>query len=152
MNDTNQEPTFIFSGEDKGMQEAIKLAQNRFPKFKEEVALESRRIVPAMTECLIKYAFPSDNNSVEMEHMFLSDIHFDGKNIYGTLTSEPIYTKKVKEGEKIKVDSKRVSDWLYIIEDKTYGGFTFKYMWKNFSETEKNEYRSQPPFCWLDLD
>ncbi|MDD4937859.1 MAG: DUF2314 domain-containing protein [Candidatus Shapirobacteria bacterium] len=152
MNKLNQKQIFLFSGEDEGMQEAIKIAQEEFPKFKEEIETESKRILPVMTECLIKYAFPSDDNKVKMEHMFLSNIYSDGNNVYGTLVSEPLYTKKVKEGDKIKVELDRVSDWLYIIDDKTHGGYTFKYMWKKFSDFEKEKYRNHPPFCWLELN
>jgi uncharacterized protein YegJ (DUF2314 family) len=141
-----------FSGEDPGMQAAIAQAQKEFSVFQEELALESRRIVPAMEQCLVKYAFPATKNGVEAEHMFLSDLYWDGTNSVGILASEPMHTDAVQEGQKVIVDPKRVSDWLYIINGKTHGGFTFKKMWESFSNEEKVAYRDQPPFVWLALD
>ena len=99
MNQENKEPSIVFSNEDAEMQEAIKLAQNEFYLFMNELILESKRIVPAMEECLIKYAFQSDSKDVEMEHMFLTDISFDGEKIVGYLANEPQHISTFKEGD-----------------------------------------------------
>jgi uncharacterized protein YegJ (DUF2314 family) len=149
--DSAEEITW-FSGEDPRMQAAIAQAQKEFSVFQEELTLESRRILPAMEQCLIKYAFPATKNGVEAEHMFLSDLYWNGTNIVGVLASEPMYTDSVQEGQEVIVDPSRVSDWLYIINGETHGGFTFKKMWETFSSEEKDAYRDQPPFVWLNLD
>ncbi|MEP7008434.1 MAG: DUF2314 domain-containing protein [Sphingomonas bacterium] len=62
---------------------------------------------------------------------------------------DPVCTDEVSEGDSISIDRDRVSDWLYVIDGKGTGGFTFKLMWKNFSAEEKALYGSQPPFIWL---
>ena len=82
----DQEPIVFFAGEDSGMLEAIRRAQESFPEFVAQLETESRRIVPAFEECLIKYAFPAGKASgAAVEHMFLSDLRFDGGRIVGTL-------------------------------------------------------------------
>ncbi len=148
----NEEPIVWFAGEDAGMLEAIRRAQESFPQFVAELEVESRRIIPAMQECLIKYAFPATSESgVAVEHMFLGEVRHNGTEIRGVLASEPMYTTGVAEGDEIVVEPNRVSDWLYLIGGKAYGGFTFVHMWNNFSEEERRFYRDQPPFAWLDL-
>lgn len=148
--DNSQDPIKWFSGEDVGMTKAIKEAQANYDIFLKELTNESRRIIPAMTVCLIKYAFPYKDGSFEgVEHMFLSDIYIENDTVFGTLNSESFYTD-IKEGTKITVDRNFVSDWLYVIDEKTYGGFTFKYMWNTFSDEEKLMYGNEPPFCWID--
>ena len=139
-----------FAEEDPGMREAIQRAQDSFPKFEAELVLESRRIVPAMEECLMKYAFPARKGSgVQVEHMFLSDVFHNGSEVVGTLASDPEYTDGVEAGDEIVVERRRVSDWLYVINGKPEGGFTFLHMWQGFSKQEKKMYRDEPPFCWL---
>lgn len=140
-----------FTDEELAMQEAIQLAQNNFSSFKEDLIKDRQRIIPAIEESLIKYAFETENKDVPVEHMFLSDIFYDGSNIIGIIYSEPIYTESVQAGNSIIVDINQVTDWLYIIDGKTYGGYTFKYMWKCFTDEEKAMYKDQPPFIWLEL-
>ena len=147
----SEEHINVFSGEDPGMLNAIRQAQSEFESFAKEVELESHRILPAMGECLIKYAFPAEKGDLVAEHMFITDIYFENGILHGTLASEPMYTTKIKEGDHVIIDPQMVSDWLYIIGNVTYGGYTFKHMWQCFSEEEKTLYRDQPPFMWLDL-
>lgn len=148
----NGEPIVWYSGENPEMQAAIRAAQDSFSEFEAQIKLESRRVIPALQQCLIKYAFlAAPDSRVNVEHMFLSDIRHDGKNIVGILASEPIYVEAIQEGDEIVVDKSRVTDWLYILEDQTHGGFTFRQMWRGFSKEEKEAYRNHPPFEWLNL-
>lgn len=144
-------PIAWFKGEDPGMQKAIELAQQNYPKFASAVKKDAQRIVPAAEASLMKYAFPAQKRGVEVEHMFLGDIYFDGENIVGTLASQPMYTRKVKEGDEVIVDPERVTDWVIVIDGKCHGGYTFKFMWKNFSKEERRMYAEHPPFEWMDL-
>lgn len=149
----NDEPIISYEEEEQGMQEAIKLAQQSFSECAAEIVLESRQIFPVMEVCLIKYAFPArEGSGTKIEHMFLSDVYHNGVNIIGVLASEPMYTDNIAQGDEVVVDQSRVTDWLYIIDGKAHGGFTFKYMWQCFSREEKDIYREEPPFLWLDLD
>ena len=133
------------------MVNAIKEAQDKFNIFESELIQDSRRVVPAIEECLIKYAFLTPNSTeTAVEHMFISDPDFDGTLIKGTLASEPEHAD-VESGDEIVINKAYVSDWLYIIDGKTVGGFTFKYMWGKSSKEEKKMYKKSPPFCWLEL-
>jgi uncharacterized protein YegJ (DUF2314 family) len=145
------QPISWFEGQDVEMLEAIQQAQSTFPDFVSAIELESRRILPAMDDTLVKYAFPATKQRVKVEHMFLSNIEMRGASMYGILNSEPLYTEGINEGDAIEIDLSRISDWLYVVGGIGTGGYTFKVMWSRFSEKEKSYYRDQPPFVWLDL-
>ena len=142
---------YTFEAEDPEMLVAIRAAQSSYSEFLSELRKEGQRIVPAMEESLVKYAFMVKSSSVDVEHMFLSDLEFRGEGLVGTLTSEPVNVRDVKAGDEIEIDPKRVTDWMYVVDGRGTGGFTFKVMWNRFSSDEKSEYREQPPFIWLNL-
>lgn len=146
----SEEKIAWFDGEDPGMIRAIQEAQSKFHYIEEAILDDSKRVVPAMEECLIKYAVPA-TEVISVEHLFVSYLYFDGESIKGVVVSNPVYTNIVKYGMEITIDPARVTDWLYTIGGESRGGFTFKYMWKNFTDEEKILYRDQPPFVWLRL-
>ncbi|HEX3047594.1 MAG TPA: DUF2314 domain-containing protein [Bacillota bacterium] len=144
-----KEPVVWFEGEDQEMLEAIHLAQSNFSQFLDAIEEESRRIVPVFEDALVKYAFPATKNKVKVEHMFLSNIQFNGNCLSGVVVSEPMYTDAVKAGQTVEIEPSRVSDWLYVIDGAGTGGYTFKVMYSRFSEREKKMYGNEPPFVWI---
>ena len=145
----DREPLSWFEGEDPQMQAAIKQAQESFQEFVKAIALEQRRVIPVIEDSLVKYAFPATKMGVKVEHIFLSDIELANGVLSGVINNEPMYTDEVEEGQRIDIDPSRVSDWLYVIQGKGTGGFTFKLMWSRFSRKEKAEYGGHPPFVWI---
>jgi uncharacterized protein YegJ (DUF2314 family) len=146
-----EEPIAWFEDQSPEMNSAIQQAQASYAEIEQAMLDDRQRVLPAIEESLIKYAFPATKKGVLVEHMFISDLHHDGETLVGTLASDPMYTSKVKCGMEIKIDPARVSDWLFILGGETKGGFTFKCMWNTFSSDEKNMYRNEPPFSWLKL-
>ncbi len=132
------------------MQSAIKKAQDSFSEFHEAILKDAHRIVPCVTESLVKYAFPLESGRVAVEHMFISDFEFEGSEIYGHLASESKYIKTMKAGDRIKIEKDRVTDWLLVTPEGTEGGYTFLVMWSAFSHQERELYGQHPPFCWLE--
>ncbi|STQ90275.1 DUF2314 domain-containing protein [Iodobacter fluviatilis] len=143
------EPISWFEGEDTEMLSAISRAQESYPEFIAALEEESRRVVPAFEQALVKYSFPASKRNVKVEHIFLSDIEKRGDSVFGIVNGEPIYTNVVREGDRIEIERPRISDWLYVVNGVGVGGFTFKVMWAKFSDKEKAGYRDQAPFRWL---
>lgn len=131
------------------MLRAIREAQSTFPDFVLAMEEESRRVVPAFEQALVKYAFSATKKGVQVEHIFLSNISKKNGTLWGTVAGTPLYTSEVKEGERVEIDPQRVSDWLYVVNGVGVGGSTFKLMWSRFSEQEKALYGGQPPFVWI---
>jgi len=144
-----QEPISWVSGEDPKMQGAIKKSKDSYHDFYLAITQDMRRVVPAITDSLLKYAFPTPQKGARMEHMFLKDFELEGVDLYGYLASEPQLAKNFSEGDRIKIDIGFVSDWIYVTSEGSYGGYTFEVMWSGFSSEEKQLYIEHPPFCWL---
>lgn len=137
-----------FSGESPAMNRAIAEAQEGFGHFSEVVSGETAN-VPRPEIALVKYAFKATRPGAVVEHVFVGDIYRQDEALWGTVNADPVYTDEVSEGDVIRVDRDRVSDWLYVIDQRGVGGFTFRTMWRNFSREERDLYRNQPPFLWL---
>lgn len=137
-----------FEAEDSQMQEAIQTSQETFHEFLNALEQDSYRILPALEVALIKYALPA-TNSIKVEHNFLSEITLDNGVLSGVISNKPIYAKEFQEGQRITIDPLRVSDWLYLIEGKSFGGLTIKLIWSRFSDEEKSQYADRPPFSWV---
>ena len=148
-NKESQEPISWVSGEDPKMQSAIKKAQDSYHDFYSAITQDMKRVVPVITDSLVKYAFPTTHKGASMEHMFLSDFELEREDLYGYLASEPQLTNKFSEGDRIKIDLEFVSDWLYVTMEGSSGGYTFEVMWSGFGAEEKQLYIEHPPFCWL---
>jgi uncharacterized protein YegJ (DUF2314 family) len=98
---------------------------------------------------LDKYGLAANTKAAEVEHVFLGEVYGKDGVLWGVVNANPVYTDEVSEGDTVMIEEARVSDWLYVIEGKGIGGFTFKLMWKNFSQEERAAYGPQPPFIWL---
>lgn len=141
-------PISWFEAEDAQMQEAIQKAQETFHEFLSAFEQDSYRILTALEVTLIKYALPA-TNGINVEHNFLSEITLDNGVLSGVISNKPIYANEFEEGQRVVIDPLRVSDWLYIIDGKCFGGFTIKLIWSRFSDEEKSQYSDRPPFSWV---
>lgn len=138
-----------FSGENAEMNAAIDEAQSSFSHFSEVIGGRSDGGSPSLDVALVKYAFAATKKGAVVEHVFLGDVYSNSGILWGVVNANPVYTNEVSEGDEVMIDKERVSDWLYVIDGKGVGGFTFKLMWKRFSAKEKTAYSLQPPFVWL---
>jgi uncharacterized protein YegJ (DUF2314 family) len=59
------------------------------------------------------------------EHMWIRVSKLDGANIEGTLNSEPILVKNIKQGDSVRTKQSAVEDWMYVDSgNKTHGIFS----------------------------
>lgn len=142
-------PVSWFEGSDDEMLKAIRESQSSIGSFIAAIEEENRRVVPAFDAALVKYAFPATKQGVKVEHIFLSDVTIRGNQLSGIVNDAPRYTDEVKEGDVVAIDTERVSDWLYVVNGVGTGGYTFRVMWKKFTEAERAGYGQHPPFAWL---
>ncbi len=131
---------FYASGEDQNMINAFLKAQQTFKFFWRELSWEYRRIIPALDLAYVKIAFsetPKGATETIVEHMWIDEIHFDGENITGLLLNEPNELTNIEEDAKVNVPLQQISDWLFVSEDKTYGGFTIQAMRAEMNTKER---------------
>ncbi len=134
-------PLFFADGENPKMIEAFKKAQETFKYFWRELSWEYRRIIPALDVACVKLAFIQEiNNETVVEHMWINEINFDGEKIKGILVNDPDELTNVSNGEYVEISANQISDWLFVTQYKTYGGFTIHAMRSEMNETEREEH------------
>ncbi|GAB5401999.1 MAG: DUF2314 domain-containing protein [Aureliella sp.] len=135
-----------FPGDDPEMAAASKLARQTFRFFWREASWERRRIIPAYYMMAVKGAFSDppevraeNPNGLEVEHMWVSDVNFDGSKITGTLLNNPGSLKSLSEGDPVTLAPKQVSDWMYA-DDVAYGAFTVQLLRSRMSSAERKQH------------
>lgn len=136
----NEEPIYYSDNDDAGMITASKKAQETFKYFWRELYWEYRRIVPAYNLAIVKVVFSQEiKGQIEVEHMWMDQIDFDGDLVYGTLINQPNTLTNVKDGDLIKVPISQISDWL-LTSDTSMGGFTIQLIRSRMNDKERREH------------
>ncbi|TWU49050.1 DUF2314 domain-containing protein [Rubripirellula reticaptiva] len=138
---------FISPGDDPEMVEASKKARQTFKYFWREMAWEKRRIVPGLELAAVKASLfdprevrEANPGGLEVEHMWLIDIDFDGRQVQGTLINTPHSLKSYQEGQQVKIRGKQVGDWMYVSMGEVCGGFTIDLMRSRMSASERKHH------------
>jgi uncharacterized protein YegJ (DUF2314 family) len=137
---SDDENVYMFDADDPAMGEANKAAQDSFKYFWRELSWEFRRIVPALDLACVKIAFTdgdTERDGPSHEHMWVSDVNFDGKAISGTLINSPSWLTNVSEGDSVTTTLRELGDWMFAIQGKVYGGFTVNLMRSRMSRAER---------------
>jgi uncharacterized protein YegJ (DUF2314 family) len=136
----------LFDNDDPEMQRAYGSARATFRYFWREIAWERRRILPALELACVKAPFSDGEqrtgaeNTPEVEHMWLSEVDFDGRFVSGVLVNAPNWLTTVKEGSSARIPLEQISDWMYAISGEAYGGWTIHLLRSRMSERERREH------------
>src|SRR6516164_4392246 len=109
MSESQPSKVFMADNSDPEMQRAYENARATFRFFWREVNWERRRIVPALDLACVKAPFsdgeqgPRTKGNPGVEHMWLSEVDFDGRLVSGVLLNAPNWLKTVKEGDPVCV-------------------------------------------------
>jgi uncharacterized protein YegJ (DUF2314 family) len=139
----SNEKIFYVKGDSPAMMEAYKKAQNTFKYFWRELSWEYRRIVPALNVACVKAVFMQETGTGTepiTENMWINNIGFDGEYIYGVLVNTPNELTNIQNGAEVKLSIDQISDWLFVNQDLTYGGFTIHAMRSQMSEEERKDH------------
>jgi uncharacterized protein len=131
---------------DAAMQAAMQKARDHFPEFWKTITDDRKRTVPIHGDALVKAYFVDANKPDAGEHMWVSEVEYDGKIISGTLVDAPEYVRSVKANQKVSFPLERLSDWLYIQDGKAVGAFTVKLLRTRMSDKDRNLHDSNYPF------
>lgn len=126
------------SSSDPAMDAAMRSARATFKYFWRELTWEYRRIVPALELAVVKAAFGDEGGGPDdVEHMWLSEVAFDGDTVSATLLNMPNTVRSVKAGDRIPLAPWQIEDWMYVIAGRVYGGFTVQRMRAGMSAKER---------------
>lgn len=133
---------FFAKGDSPEMIAAFDNAQQTFKYFWRELSWEYRRIVPALDLACVKVAFtqPMPGKEPLVEHMWINQVDYNGEHINGTLVNEPNELTNVRNGDAVSIPVDQLSDWLFAIQNQTYGGFTIQAMRSQMGEEERKEH------------
>ena len=137
---------FIFDNSDPEMQQAYEIARATFRYFWREVAWERRRIIPALNLACVKAPFSdgereaSTRDTPEVEHMWLSEVDFDGQFVSGVLLNAPNWLKTVKEGDFTRVPLSEINDWMYAISGEVFGAYTVNLLRSRMGQRERQQH------------
>lgn len=134
---------YFAEGDHPKMIEAYKKAQETFKYFWRELSWEYRRVVPGLDMASVKVAFTQEVEGQDepvVEHMWIGNLDFDGKVIYGELLNEPNEITELVEGDQVGVTLDQISDWMFISQGKSYGGFTVQALRSEMTDEERTEH------------
>lgn len=136
---------FMFDNSDPEMQAAYARARETFRYFWREVAWDRRRIIPALSLAAVKAPFSDPQKrgakgEPEVEHMWLSDVDYDGECASGELGNAPNKLKTIKQGDTLRVPIRGLSDWMYVLSDVVFGGFSVNLLRARMSAKERKNH------------
>jgi len=139
---SEESPVTFHKGDDPEIVKASEEARKTFKYFWKQVSYDFNRIVPALEVACIKVPFSDDESDpdAQVEYMWVSDIDYDGVVIGGTLINAPNWLKSVKEGDPIECKVSEISDWMYVLSGKVYGGYTTQVTRRRMSAAERQSY------------
>lgn len=140
-------PIFKSPGDDTEMEQVAAKARQTFKYFWREMAWEHRRIIPGLDLAVVKASFSDppeirerNPGGLDVEHMWLSEVEFDGRQIRGTLINSPHSLKSFHDGDRVTIAGKQLCDWMYVIAGYVYGGFTVDLMRSRMSKGERSQH------------
>src|SRR6476646_8196498 len=108
MSESQPSKVFMADNSDPEMQQAYQNARACFRYFWREVAWERRRIVPALDLAYGKAPFSAGAQGAHtpgtpaVEHMWLSEVDFDGQVVSGVLMNAPNWLKTLRKGDDVR--------------------------------------------------
>jgi len=136
-----QMPIYFASNEEDYMQRAFEQARESFRYFWRELYWERHRVVPGLDFAMVKICFLDVVDGEEVgEHMWINDIDFDGETISGTLVNEPDAVQNVKNGDRVNAKIDEMSDWMFAVGGRAYGGFSVQAMRSRMQKGELKEH------------
>ena len=82
----------------------------------------------------------------KVEHLWIGDLSFDGKNFHGRINNRPIDVHNVKLGQEVTVAPRAVSDWMFVKNGKLMGGYTTRVLYARFSAKDRAEFDKKADF------
>ena len=138
--ENNGDAAYSVTNEDEEMNKAVLEAQKTYNDFLTAL----KKPDSLMDDFSVKMRFDyGDNNG---EHMWLAGLYFENEKLFGVLSSDPIEVKTVKSGDTLEIVRNKISDWMYLRNNKLVGGYTIRVLYNKMSEKEKEQFKGQIDF------
>ncbi len=131
------------SKNDEPMKVARMKAIRTFKYFWRELSWESRRIIKGLGVSAVKVPIKTDatdGSAPEHEHMWFGQVGFDGVRVTASLMNEPSWVSTMKSGDRRSFALAEISDWMYSLRGRAYGGFSVNAMRATMSGVELRQH------------
>jgi len=129
--EVNRDGNIIFvTSEDSLMNEAIGKARERWNIFIKSFAEKKEY----QENFGVKYPFELEDG---YEHVWLNNLKLKNGILIGSVNNDPEFTREVKYGDRVKVDPRKISDWMYFENGKLKGGYTILAAIESLPEEQK---------------
>ncbi|MBL9188378.1 MAG: DUF2314 domain-containing protein [Opitutaceae bacterium] len=128
------EPDYLHIKEDnEAMERAVETAR----KTTDKVIAALRSPKANQSRFAVKKPFVEGD---QVEHIWLTDVSFDGRLFHGKVDNAPVAIKGVGLGQEVSVAPNEISDWMYIENARLVGGYTIVAMCHHMSPAEKQQF------------
>jgi len=100
---------------------------------------------PNQTDFSAKRPYPKKSGSGG-EHIWISDLTYDGKLLHGKVGDDPVDIANLKIGDEVSFPPAELTDWLYLEDGKIVGGYTIRVLRKRMSPQEGADFDSRLQF------
>ena len=129
----DQPTIYNVENQDAEMNNIIIKAKQTLPEFYK--VLESGN--PNHEAFAVKVRFKINNDG---EHIWINSLFKRNGEYFGVVDNLPEFAKEVKQGDTIKIDTDKVSDWMYLDNGELKGGYTIRLLRTRMSEEERIEF------------
>src|SRR5688572_17588712 len=120
------DPVVNVESDDAAMNAAIAKAKGTFDGFIKTFKSQEENT----RDYFVKMRFEGGaGEEAEAEHMWLGDLFFRGQDLFGILTSDPVFVKTHATGDTILIQREKVSDWSYVRNNILVGGYTIRVLY-----------------------
>jgi uncharacterized protein YegJ (DUF2314 family) len=88
----------------------------------------------------IKARFPIPGAPGEHEHIWLSDVRYEGDRFRARIGSEPLSVDHLQPSDEVVVRIEDVTDWMIIENGALLGGYTARVLRDRMTDQEKKEF------------
>lgn len=124
-------PIYHIADDDAGMNEAIAKARQSLGAFNK--ALFSKNANYDLLALKVRFKTLDDN----YEHIWLSDIHYDGNVYTGVIDNLPEAPVGVNSGDTIRINADDITDWMYADKRVLKGGYTIRLLRSRMPKEER---------------
>lgn len=142
VNRRDGEPAVVgFDADDADMSAAITEARRTTDEFLRALAAPGA----SHSGFSVKRPFPT-SEELGAEHIWISDVSYDGKLVHGVIANEPLDVPGVRLNDAVSFPPGEISDWMYFEDGKVVGGFTIRVVRKHMPADEAAEFDRRMQF------
>lgn len=130
------DPIVGFESDDSEMVRAVSTARNTLEKF------ESKWKSMKYDDVGIKIAVPTVDDGVE--HIWFTPVEISATEVTGICANSPVNVQGLQAGDTRTYPKSDVSDWVILVGEKCYGGYTMRVM-------SKRQPKMAPPYEYVDF-